>query len=48
MLCQAQRILKSFGSGSGHVFNLGHGVVPQTPPDHVARLVEIVRRWTPS
>ncbi len=26
-----------------HVFNLGHGVVPQTPPDHVARLVDRVR-----
>jgi len=29
------------------VFNLGHGVVPQTPPDNVARLVEIVRTWKP-
>ena len=29
-----------------HIFNLGHGVVPQTPPDNVARLVEIVRDWT--
>lgn len=26
-----------------YVFNLGHGVVPQTPPDHVARLVDVVR-----
>ncbi len=25
------------------VFNLGHGVVPQTPPEHVERLVELVR-----
>ena len=25
------------------VFNLGHGITPQTPPDHVARLVERVR-----
>jgi uroporphyrinogen decarboxylase len=25
------------------VFNLGHGVLPQTPPEHVARLVELVR-----
>ena len=25
------------------VFNLGHGIVPQTPPDHVAALVEQVR-----
>ena len=43
---EARRILGKLGSGS-YVFNLGHGVVPQTPPDHVARLVEIVRTWTP-
>ena len=27
--------------------DLGHGVVPQTPPEHVAQLVEIVRNWKP-
>ena len=27
-----------------HVFNLGHGVLPQTPPEHVQRLVELVRQ----
>jgi uroporphyrinogen decarboxylase len=26
------------------VFNLGHGVLPPTPPEHVAQLVETVRR----
>jgi uroporphyrinogen decarboxylase len=26
-----------------HVFNLGHGVLPDTPPDHVARLVALIR-----
>ncbi|MBV8456832.1 MAG: uroporphyrinogen decarboxylase, partial [Acetobacteraceae bacterium] len=25
------------------IFNLGHGVVPETPPEHVTRLVELVR-----
>ena len=25
------------------IFNLGHGIVPQTPPDHVGELVELVR-----
>lgn len=29
--------------GKRFIFNLGHGIVPQTPPEHVARLVEIVR-----
>ena len=44
---EAKRILDKLGNGS-FIFNLGHGVVPQTPPDHVARLVEIVRGWKPS
>jgi len=29
--------------GRPGVFNLGHGIVPQTPPEHVAALVEQVR-----
>jgi len=29
--------------GRPHIFNLGHGIVPQTPPEHVARLVQLVR-----
>jgi len=43
---EARRILDKLGHGS-FVFNLGHGVVPQTPPEHVAQLVEIVRTWKP-
>jgi uroporphyrinogen decarboxylase len=44
---EATRILDKLGHGP-FVFNLGHGVVPQTPPDNVARLVEVVRSWKPS
>ncbi len=29
--------------GAPFIFNLGHGIVPYTPPEHVARLVELVR-----
>ncbi|HEX9881550.1 MAG TPA: uroporphyrinogen decarboxylase [Hyphomicrobium sp.] len=29
--------------GAPFIFNLGHGIVPQTPPEHVARLVALVR-----
>jgi uroporphyrinogen decarboxylase len=39
---EARAIIAALGAGP-FVFNLGHGVVPATPPDHVARLVEIVR-----
>ncbi|MCM2328467.1 MAG: uroporphyrinogen decarboxylase [Lysobacter sp.] len=41
---EAKRILESFGTGPGHVFNLGHGVSQFTPPDHVHALVEAVHR----
>jgi uroporphyrinogen decarboxylase len=34
-------------AGGRFVFNLGHGVVPETPPEHVARLIELVRDWRP-
>ncbi|HUH92638.1 MAG TPA: uroporphyrinogen decarboxylase [Casimicrobiaceae bacterium] len=38
----AAAILRAAGSGPGFVFNLGHGVVPETPPEHVGSLVEFV------
>lgn len=37
------RILSSF-AGRPHVFNLGHGILPDTPISHVEKLVELVRR----
>ncbi len=43
---EVRRILGKLGRGA-FIFNLGHGVVPETPPEHVAQLVEIVRSWTP-
>ena len=41
---EARRILDAFGEGSGHVFNLGHGVSQHTPPDHVRALVDAVHQ----
>ncbi len=38
-------ILASAG-GCGHLFNLGHGILPETPVDSVARLVDHVHAWT--
>ncbi len=35
------------GGGAGHVFNLGHGILPETPVETVARLVERVHAWRP-
>lgn len=42
----AQKICASYGAGSGHVFNLGHGVLPQTPPENVRVLVDAVHEFT--
>ncbi|MDD9877704.1 MAG: uroporphyrinogen decarboxylase [Magnetovibrio sp.] len=36
------RILDAFGNGR-FVFNLGHGVLPPTPPEHVGRVVDLIR-----
>ncbi len=41
---EVRRILGAL-SGGPHIFNLGHGIVPQTPPEHVARLAELIRAW---
>ena len=41
---QATHVLDALGHGP-FVFNLGEGVLPQTPPEHVAALRDIVRRW---
>lgn len=41
---EARRILDSYGSGSGHVFNLGHGISQYTPPERVSALVEAVHQ----
>ncbi len=40
----ALRILETLGRGP-LIFNLGHGIVPQTPPEHVGALVELVQGW---
>jgi uroporphyrinogen decarboxylase len=38
----AERILELVGGRPGHIFNLGHGVLPATDPDVLGRLVELV------
>ena len=41
---EATAIVRAAGPAPGHIFNLGHGIVQQTPPEHVAVLVETVHR----
>lgn len=38
----AQEILASYGQGNGHIFNLGHGITPDVPPEHLAVLIDAV------
>ncbi len=42
MEAEARRIVDAM-AGRPHIFNLGHGVLQHTPPDHVARLVDVVK-----
>jgi uroporphyrinogen decarboxylase len=39
---EAAKILRAYGSGSGHIFNLGHGITPDINPENVAVLVDAV------
>lgn len=39
---QTKRILAQAGGRPGHIFNLGHGILPETPVDNVRALVELV------
>ncbi|HEY7339441.1 MAG TPA: uroporphyrinogen decarboxylase [Ktedonobacterales bacterium] len=42
----AQAILDQAGGRPGHIFNLGHGILPETPPDNVKQLVDFVHEYT--
>jgi uroporphyrinogen decarboxylase len=44
----AERVLAAYGHGSGHIFNLGHGISQYTAPDAVASLVQAVRELSPA
>lgn len=41
---RVEDILRRAGGRPGHIFNLGHGILPQTPVEHVAAAVEMVHK----
>jgi uroporphyrinogen decarboxylase len=42
---RVHEILKRTGSRPGHIFNLGHGILPETPVDSVRAVVDFVREF---
>jgi uroporphyrinogen decarboxylase len=40
---ETERILQSYGHGTGHIFNLGHGITPKTPVENTQYFVECVK-----
>ena len=40
---EVERVLAEYGSGSGHVFNLGHGIHPDTDPEKLAKMIKAVQ-----
>jgi uroporphyrinogen decarboxylase len=38
-----KKILEKFGKGSGHIFNLGHGILPDIPVEHAKAFVQAVK-----
>ena len=42
---RVKEILRSAGGRPGHIFNLGHGIVPDTPVENVQAVVRMVREF---
>src|SRR3954463_1432536 len=43
---QAADVIRRAGGRAGHIFNLGHGILPETPVDHVKDLVQFVHEFS--
>lgn len=44
---EVARILAAFGHGTGHVFNLGHGIHPEVDPEHAGAMIAAVHELSP-
>ncbi len=40
---EAEKVMQSYGNGNGHIFNLGHGILPDISPENAKALVRIVK-----
>ena len=43
---EVKRIIDSYGAGTGHIFNLGHGITEHTPPENVDVMLTTVREYS--
>ncbi len=44
---KVHELMKRTGTRPGHIINLGHGILPETPVDHVRAMVDFVREFKP-
>jgi uroporphyrinogen decarboxylase len=40
---KALSVMQSYGEGTGHIFNLGHGILPDVPPENAKFLVDFIK-----
>jgi uroporphyrinogen decarboxylase len=45
---RVKAILQRYGQGSGHVFNLGHGILPDVPLEHAGAMIAAVHEFSPA
>jgi uroporphyrinogen decarboxylase len=45
---EVKSILRKFGKGSGHIFNLGHGIFPDVPVEHARAMIRSVKEESPA
>ncbi|BBL72655.1 uroporphyrinogen decarboxylase [Methylogaea oryzae] len=45
---KVKAILEQYGQGSGHVFNLGHGILPDVDPAHAGAMIAAVHEYSPA
>jgi len=45
---EVEMILRQYGNGPGHIFNLGHGILPDVPVDHARAMVRAVNEKSPT
>lgn len=45
---EVAKVLAAYGKGTGHVFNLGHGIHPEINPEHAAAMIQAVHELSPA